>query len=772
MLRRLRNLRVSLAAKLILLVGGLLVCSMATWAYFNIDTQRKKLMDTVISSTDRLTATILLGTHYAMLHNSREDITQIINNIAKLPEIKNIRIYNKQGQIKFSNDPTETDRFTPIKGEACHICHKTKPPLSDLPLKQRTRMIPSPEGEPLLGIIAPIKNEPSCAVPDCHVHPEDKKILGALDVVVSLARTHAEIARSKRGILGLSAFIFFVTSAIIFIFLLRFVSHPIKQLISVTRQIAEGEHFDDIAIKHDDEMGQLARAINAMGHNILKKQAELNQQRDEYQNLFEQVPCLITVQDKNYKLLRYNRQFAQRFNPHAGEYCYQAYKGRTHKCDPCPVEKTFLDGKQHSTEEFAVDPDGRMKRWIVKTSPIRNDKGEIIAAMEISHDITEIKLLEVELKRSEEKYRAFFNNIPNPVFVLEAETTRILDCNQSVQTVYGYTPRELIGRSFLLLFPEKEKSYYASKMAGSDTLDRVKQTHKSGKPLYVNIRISPSTISGKKVYLVTTSDITQRLEAEQQLIQAGKMATLGEMATGIAHELNQPLSVIKTTSSFFMDKIQKNEPINTQILSSMLAKVDSNVDRATRIINHMRQFARKSELQLERTQLNDVIRNALEIFSQQLKVRGIEIVLNLDPALPAILADPGRLEQVVINLLVNARDAIEEKWNRRGRRQESEKIELVTRFQQDQVVLEVRDSGTGIPEAFLDKVFEPFFTTKEVGKGTGLGLSISYGIVTESGGQIEATNVEGNGACFILRFPVIKVETSRPDPKHTQSIKG
>jgi len=754
MLDRLLKLRHSLASKLIILVGIVLVCSMSTWAYFTINYQQKKLMGNILNGTDRLTTTIMLGTHYAMMHNSRDDINQIINNIAKQPDIKNIRIYNKQGQIKFSNDPSEVDLTTNIKAEACDICHRTEPPSSELDLKERTRIFPSPQETRLLGIIGPIGNEPGCATGECHVHPEDKKILGALDVVVSLARTDAEILRAEKGILGLSAFVFLIMSAIIFIFVLRFVNQPIKKLITGTRQIARGNYVKGVRVNQDDEMGQLASAINSMGNAIAKSQAELNKQRDQYQNLFEQVPCLITVQDKKYKLLSYNREFADRFNPHAGEYCYQAYKGRTQKCVPCPVEKTFASGKSHSNEESAVDEDGTMKHWIVKTSPIRDERGEIVAAMEISLDITERKLLEVELERSEKKYHDFFSNIPNPVFVLDSETLCVLDCNKSVQAVYGYDLADVIQKTFLDLFHQEEREQYAIKLRSASTLNQVKHIDHTGKTLFVNIRISPSEFAGREVLLVTTSDITKRLEAEQQLIQASKMATLGEMATGVAHELNQPLSVIKTASSFFIRKIEQQEAIQNDILETMLTKVDSNVDRATKIINHMRQFARKSDMELEKVQINDVLRNAFEIFSQQLKVRGIAVVWETEKALPKIYADPGRLEQVFINLLLNARDAIEEKWAQSAQAKGDGTITLRTKATSGDVFCEICDTGLGIPDEITNKIFEPFFTTKEVGKGTGLGLSISYGIIKDCGGNIRATSLDRQGTCFILSFPI------------------
>ena len=285
-------------------------------------------------------------------------------------------------------------------------------------------------------------------------------------------------------------------------------------------------------------------------------------------------------------------------------------------------------------------------------------------------------------------------------------------------------------------------------------LTQVKQINRKGLTLFVNIRISPAEYPGKKVLLVTTSDITKRLEAEQQLIQASKMATLGEMATGIAHELNQPLSVIKTASSFFIRKIDRKEPLKKDTLFNMLKKVDSNVDRAAKIINHMRQFARKSDLDLVKVQINEILENAFEIFSQQLKLRGIEVIWQKEKKLPGINADPSRLEQVFINLLINARDAIEERWGPQETAEANKKIILKTRCDGDKVVCEVCDTGPGVPPAVVNKIFEPFFTTKEVGKGTGLGLSISYGIVKDCGGTIQVAPNQPEGACFILRFPV------------------
>jgi histidine kinase len=169
----------------------------------------------------------------------------------------------------------------------------------------------------------------------------------------------------------------------------------------------------------------------------------------------------------------------------------------------------------------------------------------------------------------------------------------------------------------------------------------------------------------------------------------------------------------------------------------------------------MREFARKSDMRLEKVQVNEVMERAYEIFSQQLKLRQIEVVWEIQKNLPVIMADAGRLEQVVINLLVNARDGIEARWTKEASAvPPGKKIFLRTALKGKKVVVEVEDTGTGIPPGIQEKIFEPFFTTKAVGKGTGLGLSISYGIVKDFQGDIRYSNAADGGACFHLEFPI------------------
>jgi len=582
------------------------------------------------------------------------------------------------------------------------------------------------------------------------------KLIFSLTILMLLSTTAWMVVTiyPPKGLpLAMIAIHFLIAFAVMVWLVLAIVKRPIDQLIEDIQNDKTRESPEAKGIDINSEVGKLATAIFKMRRELEEKQTALNKQRDEYQSLFELVPCLITVQDREYRLLKYNREFFQQFAPNPGEYCYKAYKGRDKKCEDCPVEKTFVDGKSHYSEETGINKDGTTTHWILTTSPVRDDSGEIVAAMEMSLDITTLKQLEEQLAKSEKKYQVVFDSIPTPVFILNCETFEILDCNDSVNIVYGYYKEELQHTSFLDLFREQEKEAYASQLKTLSVINQVTQIGKNNKNIVVNMSIAVSEYLNQSALLVTTRDITQRLESEQQLIQASKMATLGEMATGVAHELNQPLSVIKTGSSFCIKKFHKKEVIDDDVIFNIISKIDSNADRATNIIQHMRLIARKSDLTLEPIQINDVLKSASEIFNQQLRIRNIDTVWDIKENLPVIRGDWGRLEQVIINLVVNARDAIEEKWGEKEQPQGEKKITLKTREEDGHVMVEICDTGAGVPVELRDKVFDPFFTTKEVGKGTGLGLSISYGFVKECKGDIKIISNPGGGACFVITLP-------------------
>ena len=238
---------------------------------------------------------------------------------------------------------------------------------------------------------------------------------------------------------------------------------------------------------------------------------------------------------------------------------------------------------------------------------------------------------------------------------------------------------------------------------------------------------------------------------DAQLIQSAKLASLGEMAAGIAHEINQPLTVIKLTATGLLRFIQKGIEIDDKKLSEELRTVDQQIERISGIIDHLRTFSRgESDVQKSQVDINDLVRNCFKLIGEQLKLRDIDVVLDLDE-LPLAMVDSNKLEQVFFNILGNARDAMEGLSSDNG----YEKMLKVHSFEDDgHLVVSFLDTGGGIPEEIRDKIFEPFFTTKEVGKGTGIGLSISYNIMKALNGEIGFTVSEGVGTTFHVKIPI------------------
>jgi C4-dicarboxylate-specific signal transduction histidine kinase len=250
----------------------------------------------------------------------------------------------------------------------------------------------------------------------------------------------------------------------------------------------------------------------------------------------------------------------------------------------------------------------------------------------------------------------------------------------------------------------------------------------------------------------TTQEMERReqelRDKQEQLVQAGKLATLGELTTGVAHELNNPLNNIGLFVGNIIDRIHMGE-LETERALEDLEKAMGQVQKATEIISHLRTFGRAAPVTFEPVDVDEVIERALSLMQEQLRLRAIEVELELCPEVLMVLGNPIQLEQVFINLLTNARDALEDVTD------EPKRIRVASTLERDRIEIVFADNGPGIPPALAQRVFDPFFTTKEVGTGTGLGLSITYSIVKEHGGEISISQSAGGGATFCIELPVL-----------------
>ncbi len=396
------------------------------------------------------------------------------------------------------------------------------------------------------------------------------------------------------------------------------------------------------------------------------------------------------------------------------------------------------------------------------------DRGDEIVHLTRSFNrmLFHLKAAENRLRESETKYRFLFDSGPSPIFLVDADTMGILDANARAEEEYQYTRDELLAMSFADLGRNRDRAETSARLknlfATEVTLLPVQQhKKKDGTPFMVNFQASVTSYRDRPAVIAAVWDVTERLRKYTKLIQAGKMATLGEMATGIAHELNQPLSVIKIGCDYLNKKGARSECLTFQDISVATSEISGSVDRATKIIDHLRQFGRRTDQHMIPVSVNQPIRDVFTILGRQIRNWGITCVLELDDSLPMILADANRLEQVIINLVLNARDAmIKRDKNPPHDAQEQLTVLGIRSFLQgNRVVVTVSDTGPGIPEELKSKVFEPFFTTKEVGEGTGLGLSISYSIIKEHQGTIEVDSSYTQGACFRITFPALAEES-------------
>lgn len=357
-----------------------------------------------------------------------------------------------------------------------------------------------------------------------------------------------------------------------------------------------------------------------------------------------------------------------------------------------------------------------------------------------------------QVKLSEQRYRDLFANAYDLIFMLN-ETLRITTINKVGEQLTGYTLAELIGRPLhTLCAPESwagAEPYLRELLAGRSVAPfELELVRHDGEPVYLEVsaRGIQNGVGLNGVHCIARN-LTERRHLEQQLLQSEKLSAIGQLVAGVAHELNNPLtSVSGYTQLLLRDERLPPEPRQD------LEQIYVQAERAAKIVQNLLIFAREHKPERTIGSVNEALRRALALQQYQLRVDNIGVRLELDPGLPPTTADFHQLQQVFLNLITNARYAMVQKG---GRGTLTLRTGLERRLAgDDQIRIEVVDTGVGIPERDLPKIFNPFFTTKPVGQGTGLGLSICFGIVKEHEGQIWAESQLGVGTCVVVTLPV------------------
>jgi PAS domain S-box-containing protein len=359
-------------------------------------------------------------------------------------------------------------------------------------------------------------------------------------------------------------------------------------------------------------------------------------------------------------------------------------------------------------------------------------------------DITERRQSEEALKLSEKKYKTMLNASPDGILLVDLKR-KITEVSDIGLELFGADNRnDLLGKDISHFIPPEE----------FDTLGEMfERTMNDGLTQNIGLKIkkiNQSLFSGETSatliqdphgaplsFMIIIRDISQRQKMETKQIHADRMANLGEMATGIAHEINQPLNIISMVMDKILFETERTSAVDIEFLKIKSAKIFENITRIKNIIDHIRAFSRNHEDFISmKFDINDSIVNAVSMISEQFKHLGINLQLQLEKNLPQISGNTYKFEQVIINLLVNAKDAVIDLNT--SRNDDSPMVVGITSYQENQnIIVEVTDNGIGITNEDINNIFLPFYTTKDEGKGTGLGLSICYQIIKEMNGTID-----------------------------------
>ena len=368
---------------------------------------------------------------------------------------------------------------------------------------------------------------------------------------------------------------------------------------------------------------------------------------------------------------------------------------------------------------------------------------------------SEIRTSTKKLMESEKKYKSLFTAGPNSIFVIDRETFKILAANQKAVELFGYNSEELLGMNFFSMGSLEQGKFTRDYPEGKSVVisSKVKFYTKDGSSVFVNIHASPAEYREGDALIVATTDITELVEKDSQLIQASKMTNLEKMSAGIAHEINQPLNAIKMGSEYLLMMKERKEKVEKEDFDLVLNEISSQVTRAAEIVNRLKSFSRKADFAREVININNCIRSVNKIIGRQITLQNIDLKLMLDESLPPVLAYNNRIEQVIFNLVINAKDAVNQRIESGVDTLQGE-ITISSSHDKENVEIVVADNGTGIRAQEIEKIFESFYTTKEMGEGMGLGLPIIQGIVRDYNGTISVKSIEGKGASFKILFPV------------------
>ena len=459
-----------------------------------------------------------------------------------------------------------------------------------------------------------------------------------------------------------------------------------------------------------------------------------------YQRYFDATPCYLTVQDREYRIIAANQRFREHFGDIEGRYCYQIYKRRSEPCEKCPVDRTFRDGLSHDDEEEVTNKSGRGVSVIVYTTPVRNEAGDITAVIKMLTDITELKILQKQLRESQERYRLLFEEVPCYISVQDQQL-RVVDANRRFRDDFG----DLLGRPCYEVYKHRREECVpcAVQETFADGLVHHTEevvTSRAGAAMNVLVYSAPIRDAQGRITRVMemSADITPVRELESQL------TSLGLLIGSISHGIKGLLTGLDGGIYLVNSGMERNDGARTTRGWEMVRR---NVDRIRSLVLDILYYAKDREPNWEMVSAASIAEDVCGVTEPRAREQGVQLRCDVDPEAGAFEADAKAIRALLVNLIDNSIDAC-----RVDRKKPDHQVRVGVRGDGDRIRFEVADNGIGMEQETREKAFTLFFSSKGT-EGTGRGLFISNRIAPAHGGTIEVQSQPDQGTCFRVGIP-------------------
>ena len=492
---------------------------------------------------------------------------------------------------------------------------------------------------------------------------------------------------------------------------------------------------------------------------------------DWREKLFESLSFPTLILSPDMTIAAASKRFLEEYNYREkeliGRKCYQILHQSVQPCpeSSCPLPQVLTSKKGTSAIQKTTGPDGAEIYEDRVCSPILNNRGDVGYVMLSLRDVTRTKLLEMELQKTNEFLENIIASSVAAIIVADMKGV-ILLMNESARKLFGYTDKLAVGKSIAeyLYTPGGARSVMkklrSPDYGGMGKLHTTEMTiiHSSGEEIPVEMNASVIYQDGREVATMGIyNDLRPKIEIEKKLkeaeriklMQSNKMASLGHLAAGVAHEINNPLSGILIDASLILEELEEDSPIGKD-----LQDIIDDTNRCKEIVKNLLAYSRQTEFKAEIFNINGVIEQACSFLREHALLQNITIDKGFPSSMLMCEGDNNQLIQVFTNMIINATQAMNGKGNIT--------IQTSKDKPKGKIYVEICDTGCGISEEDLPKIFDAFFTTKEEGKGTGLGLSTVRGIIEKHGGTIKVKETSPEGTTFLIELPLVKVTENSP----------